>query len=185
MSIKIIATVGLCGSGKSVLSDYLEKQGFTRFYFGGITMEQIKKRGLEINEKNERQIREELRKQYGMAAYAILSLPKIEKAIQQGKKILIDGLYSFSEYKILKKRFSDSLSVIAVYTPKTLRYEHLKQRAIRPLTVQEAISRDLAEIENIEKGGPIALADYTLINDSTKEDLIQNLENILENEKII
>jgi len=185
MSTKIIATVGLCGAGKSVISDYLEKQGFIKVYFGGITIEEIKKRGLEVNEKNERLVREELRKLYGMDAYAILSLSKIEKAIHEGKNVLIDGLYSFTEYKILKKQFSDSLLVIATFTPRKLRYERLCQRPNRPLTRKEAISRDFAEIDNIEKGGPIALADYTLINHSSVSYLIKGLTKILKQEKIV
>ena len=31
---KIIAIVGMCGSGKSVASDYLESIGYKKVYFG-------------------------------------------------------------------------------------------------------------------------------------------------------
>ena len=50
---KIIAIVGMCGSGKSVVCDYYESLGFTKIYFGGVTLDKIKEEGLEINEKNE------------------------------------------------------------------------------------------------------------------------------------
>ena len=36
---------------------------------------------------------------------------------------------------------------------------------MRKLTKEEAAKRDYAEIENIEKGGPIAMADFTFINE--------------------
>jgi dephospho-CoA kinase len=169
----------MAGSGKSVAGERLEALGFAKVYFGGLTIEEVKRRGLEVNEKNERAVREELRRTHGMGAFAILSLPKIEEFLRQGKSVLIDGLYSFSEFKILGDKYGSELLILAVFTPRELRYERLACREIRSLTRAEAVSRDYAEIENIEKGGPIALADYTIINDGSKEKLIQQLAQIL------
>jgi dephospho-CoA kinase len=178
MTIDIIATVGMCGSGKSVAGQRLEQLGFVRVYFGGLTID-------EVNEKNERAVREEFRRAHGMGAFAVLSLPKIEELRLEGKRVLIDGLYSFAEYKILKEKYGGSLLVVAVFTPLRLRYERLRIREVRPLSPDEASSRDYAEIENIEKGGPIALADYTILNDGSPEELIRRLERILEDEKVL
>jgi dephospho-CoA kinase len=185
MTKKIIATVGMCGSGKSVAGERLERLGFAKVYFGGLTIEEVKRRGLAVNEKNERAVREELRRTHGMGAFALLSLPKIEDFLAGGKRVLIDGLYSFSEYKILKEKYGDSLLVIAVFTPRTIRYERLARREERPLTLAEAVSRDYSEIENIEKGGPIALADHTIVNAGLREELIRQLDQILKIEKIL
>jgi dephospho-CoA kinase len=185
MTKKIIASVGMCGSGKSVAGERLEKLGFVKVYFGGLTIEEVKHRGLEVNEKNERAVREELRRTHGMGAFALLSLPKIESVLAAGKRVLIDGLYSFSEYKILKEKFGNELLILAIFTPRELRYERLARREVRPLTRDEAVSRDTSEIENIEKGGPIALADYTIVNDGSREDLVGHLDRILKMEKVI
>jgi dephospho-CoA kinase len=185
MDRRIIATVGMCGSGKSVAGERLEQLGFARVYFGGLTIDEVRRRGLAVNEKNERAVREELRRTHGMGAFAVLSLPKIEALLREGKRVLIDGLYSFSEYKILKEKYGDGLLVIAVFTPRALRYERLARRAERPLGPAEAVSRDYAEIENIEKGGPIALADYTLVNDGTGEELVRRLDRVLRTEKVL
>lgn len=185
MTSTIVAIVGMCGSGKSVAGARLEELGFAKVYFGGLTIEEVKRRGLAVNEQNERAVREELRRTHGMGAFALLSLPKIEALLAAAKSVLIDGLYSFSEYKILKEKFGAELLVVALFTPRALRYERLACRDVRPLTLEEAVSRDYAEIENIEKGGPIALADYTLVNDGTREDLIQKLDRILQNAKTL
>ncbi|MBN2352914.1 MAG: hypothetical protein JXD23_10135 [Spirochaetales bacterium] len=185
MSIDIIATVGMCGSGKSVAGERLEGLGFAKVYFGGLTIGEVKRRGLDVNEKNERAVREELRRTHGMGAFAILSLPAIEFFLAGGRRVLIDGLYSFSEYKILKEKYGERLLVIAVFTPLSLRYERLSRREERPLTRAEAVSRDYSEIENIEKGGPIALADYTVVNGGTKEELVAGLNGILRRENVI
>lgn len=80
---KVIAIVGMCGSGKSIASDYFEKIGYEKVYFGGVTMDVLKEKNLEINPENEKRIREELRKQYGMGAFAKLLLSKIEELTKQ------------------------------------------------------------------------------------------------------
>jgi len=184
---KFIALVGMTGSGKSVIADELIRQGYKFFRFGQITIDILKEKNLEINEKNEKEIREGLRKEHGMAAYAIMNIPKIEKMLEKGN-VVGDGLYSWSEYKILKEKYKDKLIIISVYSPPNLRYERLENRKTkkedknvrnRPLTEEEARSRDEADIENIEKGGPIAMADYTLVNTGTIPDLLAQLKNVM------
>lgn len=178
---KIVCITGLCGAGKSVVSDFFVKSGFQYVRFGQITLDEIKNRGMEVNETNEKAIREEFRVKHGMAAYAILNLPKFDELIKKGS-VIADGLYSFEEYKVLKEHFGDQLEVITVYAPPKLRYQRLIERKIeagdtstrnRPLTMEEAMSRDFNEIEKLNKGGTIAMSDYTIIN--TKD--INFLEN--------
>ena len=175
---KIVAIVGMCGSGKSVASDYLVEKGWNKIYFGGVTMDELKKNNLEVNPENERMMREKLRREYGMAAYAILLLPKIRNSIEEHDTVL-DGLYSWDELVILRQEFGDDLKVIAVTADRTIRYNRLTTREVRPLTNEEALKRDVAEIENLAKGGPIALADYYILNNGTKEEYIERLEEII------
>ncbi len=176
----VIAVVGLCGSGKSIVCDYIEQKGYKKVYFGGIVIEEVKRRGLEVIEHNEKIVREELRKQYGMEAMAILSKSKIDEFLKNGNNVLIDGLYSMSEYKVLTGAYPNMIT-IAIFTPKSIRYKRLSERKIRPLSYEEAKKRDFAEIDNIEKGGPIAIADYTIINNSSVEYLRNEIEKILMN----
>ena len=104
--MKVVSIVGMAGAGKSEVSRVFEENGFTRIRFGDVTDEEVKKRGLELNEENERHIRELLRKQHGMAAYAELNLPKINLARKQSD-VVIDGLYSWEEYTFLEKYCGD------------------------------------------------------------------------------
>jgi dephospho-CoA kinase len=48
-----------------------------------------------------------------------------------------------------------------------------------PSTFAEAEQRDYAEIENVEKGGPIAIADYTIVNDGTRKGLFLAMDKLL------
>ena len=178
---KIIAIVGMCGVGKSVASEILESLDYKKVYFGGVTMEKLKEEGLEVNPVNEKMMRERLRSEYGMGAYAIILLPRI-KELAKDNNVVLDGLYSWDELKILKEELGSSLSVIAITADKNIRYDRLERREVRPLTNEEAKNRDIAEIENIAKAGPIAYADYYIDNnhdlDSYRVRLLEILEQI-------
>ena len=180
---KIIAIVGMCGSGKSVASDYLESIGYKKVYFGGVTMEKLRENNMEITPENEKYMREKLRSELGMAAYAKILLPRI-KEYAQNYDVVLDGLYSWDEYIILKDELKNNMQVIAIIADKDLRYDRLTRRDIRPLTNEEALKRDIAEIENLAKGGPIAMADYFLLNNSTKDIYIQKLKVVKNHEGI-
>ncbi len=173
---KIIAIVGMCGSGKSVASTYLEDIGFKKIYFGGVTMDKLKEEGLEVTPENEKMMRESLRKELGMGAYAIVLLPKIKK-IAKENYVVLDGLYSWDELKILQNEFE--ITTIAIVADKQLRYDRLSKRAERPFTKEEAIKRDITEIENIAKAGPIAYADYYIFNNGSIEEFHERLKQIL------
>ena len=88
----------------------------------------------------------------------------------------MDGLYTWSEYKFLKHEFPGQVVVIAIVTPKYLRYQRMAKRIERPMQPHEVDQRDWSEIENLEKGGPIAIADYFIINDGSLEQLHQKID---------
>ncbi len=176
--MKVVSVVGMTGAGKSEVSRVFEQNGFIRVRFGDVTDEEVKQRGLELNEANERNIRELLRQEHGMAAYARLNLPRIDSALEHSD-VVIDGLYSWEEYIFLKTYYEEAFWVVAVWTSPRRRHQRLTTRPERPLTVEEAGNRDRAEIENINKGGPIAMADFTIINESSIEDLRQEAERII------
>jgi len=182
----LVALVGMAGAGKSEVASVFIERGYTKIRFGDITEEEVNRRQLPLNEENERVVREGFRKEHGMAAFAILNLPKIDKAIAAGCKVVIDGLYSWEEYGVLKEYYGTDITILAVVTSPSTRYMRLRTRNHRPLTAEQAHSRDKSEIENINKGGPIAMADYAIINEHTLESLqckTQQMIDILEQEK--
>jgi len=180
MNDKIVAIVGMCGSGKSELTALFCADGFQSIHFGDVTQMEIKRRGMTVCEANERAIREEVRKEYGLGAYAILLLPEIEKAAEHSR-VVLDGLYSWSEYKYLREKLGDRLVILAMVTGAGVRKARLANRPVRPLTAAEVDSRDHSEIENLEKGGPIAIADYYIDNNGDFEALKAQYEALKKN----
>ena len=182
-SIKIIAVVGMSGSGRSVVVDYLTEKGFPKVYFGGMIYKEMKRRGIEITSdgESEKQFREMIRETEGKDWVVKQVIEETINLINAGqKRIVLDGLYSWTEYKILKKEFPGQLTVLAVVVPKALRHFRVGKRPERPFNTKEIQERDRSEVENLEKGGPIAMADYYVLNDDSVAKLHNDVDAILD-----
>ena len=99
------------------------------------------------------------------------------KAVEE-KDTVLDGLYSWDEYVYLKKSFPE-LILVCVCCDKKKRYERIAVRPFRPFNSEEIVTRDVSEIENLAKGGPIAYADYYILNNGDKDGVILRLVEIL------
>jgi len=172
---KIIALVGMPGVGKSVAGEFFRSKGIPILRFGDQTDIGLKEFGLEKNEKNERWYREKLRKELGMAAMAIKIHPRIEEQLKSNRCVVLDGLYSWEEYLYLREKYPE-LQLLCIYTSPTIRHQRLSVRKIRPLTIAESESRDIAELQNLNKGGPIAIADYLIKNENDEQAFYTELE---------
>ena len=178
---KLIAVVGMSGSGKGVITDYLEEKGWKKLYFGGITYKLMEEAGIERTPdgKSEKEFREKLRKEHGKECYAKFLEKDIREEITKGN-VVLDGLYSWYEYKYLIEKFP-YLKLICIIVDKDIRYDRVGKRADRAFDKDSIVYRDISEIENLYKGGPIAFADYFILNNSFKEDVINRLEYIVSN----
>lgn len=176
-NLKVLAFVGLAGSGKSTAVDFFAKKGYPKVYFGGVVLDAMKEAGIERTPENEKAFRKDFRAKYGKDVVANRIVKQIEELAAAGQhRVIADGIYSWTEYKVLKKAFPGELILVAIVAPRHLRYHRLSQRPIRPFTGTEAYERDQEEIEKLEKGGPIAIADYFVGNNGSVEEFEAKLE---------
>ena len=180
--VKILAIVGMSGSGKSVVVDHLTELGFPKVYFGGMIYKEMAKRGIERTPdgESEKHFREMIRETEGKDWVVRQVIEEAKSLIAAGqKRVVLDGLYTWTEYKILKKEFPGQMSVLAVVVDKAIRHKRVGKRPDRPFNTEEIQERDRSEIENLEKGGPIAMADYYLLNNSGVEELTAGVDEVL------
>lgn len=177
---KIIAIVGMPGAGKSEAAAYFKSKNIPVVRFGDLAEETLKQEGLSVTPDNERKVRERLRKELGMEAFAIKARPKIEALLSENEMVVLDGLYSWEEYVYLIKYFPDMV-LVHIYASPKVRYERLSKRAIRPLSPEQARVRDMAEIEHLHKAGPIVIADFLINNEKDIDSLNGELRIFLDN----
>lgn len=181
-NVKILAIVGMSGSGKSVIVDHLTSKGYPKVYFGGMIYKEMEKRGIERTEdgESEKKFREQIRKEEGKDWVVNQVIAETKDLIEAGqKRIILDGVYSWTEYKTLKHEFPKSLTVVAIVVDKKLRYDRVSKRPGRSFDGKAIRERDRSEIENLEKGGPIVAADYYILNNGTIEDAENAINKIL------
>lgn len=179
-NLKIIALVGLTGSGKSTAVSHFTDKGFPKIYLGGFAYDIMAERGIEKGEENEKKFRVAIREELGNDVYAKRAIDQVAHLSDAGQhRIIIDGIYSWDEYRTLKHEFPGEMTTVAVVAPKHLRYGWLENRhGDRPQTHEVSAARDYSEIENLNKGGPIAAADYFVLNDGSIERLYEQLDAI-------
>ena len=180
--VKILAIVGMSGSGKSVVVDHLTNLGLPKIYFGGMIYKEMEKRGIErtADGESEKHFREMIRETEGKDWVVRQVIESTKNLIAAGqKRIVLDGLYTWTEYKILKKEFPGQMTVLAVVVDKSIRHKRVAKRPERPFNAEEIQERDRSEIENVEKGGPIAMADYYLLNNGSVEELEKDVDEVL------
>jgi dephospho-CoA kinase len=176
----LLAVVGLAGAGKSTAIGFLSELLPTPvIHFGGVVLAEVRRRGLAITESNERQVREQIRGEYGMGAIAHLSSEAIRTQYGPDDVALVDGLYSYEEREVLIRETGRRVQLLAIHTTMSVRTARLGNRAFRPLTPQEVFERDLWEVRALDKATPIALADYHIVNSGPKPTLRSSVERFL------
>jgi dephospho-CoA kinase len=177
---EVLAVVGLAGSGKSEATRIVASEhGYEVVYFGGVVVEEVRRRGLEVDPANEKEVREDLRASEGMDAIARRSLPAIQAILERGGRVGVDGLYSAGELDVLRGSLAAPVVTLAVHAPRWLRKRRLAGRPVRPLTPEQVDSRDQLEVANRDQAPPIALADLHVVNDSTVDALRERLGEAL------
>ena len=174
---KILTFVGMPGSGVTAASSYVSEKGYPRVYFGGVIYDEMRKAGIEITPESQAEFRRRIRHEQGADVIVNKIIDQITRLKDAGQHLIVaDSVYSWTEYRALKRAFPSEVYVVAVLAPRRIRHRRLAQRPERPFTAKEATERDWSEIEDLEKGGPIAVADYFIINDSGLDKLYEQID---------
>lgn len=180
-NIKILAFVGMAGSGKTTAVNYLAEKGFPKIYSGGMLFDEMEKSGIELTPENQRSFREQIRRERGDDYIARLCAEQIHNLINAGQKqLVLDGPYTWPEYRFLKTEFPGAITVVAVVAPRKLRHNRLTKRPDRPFSELQSQQRDQSEIEGIEKAGPIAMADYYIDSTGNLDDFYAKIDEVAE-----
>lgn len=178
--MKVVSFAGMPGAGKTLAANFARERGYNVFRLGDLTDEELKKQGLERNEKNERTVREGLREQFGMAVYAIKVAEKIDKIVG-ADIIILDGVRSYEEYQYLEGKYEKDFVAISLLGSAETRHDRLENRQVRSLTKDECKSRDLSELEILNHGSTIAEGDYYIVNENLgKEEFKKKLYDLFD-----
>ena len=184
----ILGITGPLCAGTDTLAEILKKQhGFTFFSYSDILREEAKKRNIELTRKNLQDLGDELRKAEGRGVLSKRIIEKIELA--PNADYAIGNIRNPGEVEELRKKFGKNFILIKIDAPQKIRFQRLSQRRREkdPQTFEEFLKveeRDLG-INQGEHGqqhaAVFALADKTITNDSTIEELARKVSFLIQN----
>ncbi len=181
MSKLIVCLTGMPGAGKSTIATGLKEKGYEIINMGNEVRQEAKKRNLEPTGKNLGKLMLELREKNGPGAVAELIKPNISNS--KSDVIVIDGIRSNAEIKVLKKL--GVVKILSVHASTDTRFGFLTKRGRSddPQNRDNFEDRDSRELK-VGISTSIALADESISNNKlTKEELINHAYFIIQNWK--
>jgi dephospho-CoA kinase len=177
----IIGLTGRIAGGKGVISDFFKENRFEYLSLSQEVREEAQKRGMVQERKTLQDIGNLIRVEEGTAALA----KRIIKKIDTKKDYIIDGIRNAGEVEELRKKFKDKFILISIDADLDRRWRNAQNRGkiSDPKTFEEFIEADKRDFEeNVESGQQVkkcmSLADYSLLNDGTIEEIREELKII-------
>ena len=174
----IVCLTGMPGSGKSTIVSALKARGIEALNLGDGVRAEAKRRNLEPSGDNLGKLMLELREKNGPGAIAELLTERIKNS--ESKIIIIDGVRSTAEIKVLKN--IGTVKLLSIEASTATRYKFLSDRGRSddPKTREKFEERDNREL-GVGIGESIAKADETISNNSiTLHELTERAYKIIE-----
>ena len=166
----IIGITGTDGAGKGEVVNYLiDRHDFTHYSARALLTAETKRRGLAASRTNLRLVANDLRRQRGQDFIVKTALKKITD--DDTTNAVIESIRTLAEAKTLKERGG---LLIAVDAKQELRYRRIKKRqadsdhiSFAEFKQHEAIEMNDPDPTGMQKAAVIAMADYTITNNSS------------------
>jgi dephospho-CoA kinase len=173
----VLVIVGMPGAGKSLASSVMKARGMPVFVSGDIIRAEARKRKLKFTRKNLGELMLKIRKDEGMGAVAKRLVPLVEKA--SAEFVVYEGARSVEEVDELRRKYH--VVKIAIHASTEARFKRLQRRwrSDRPRGLADFAERDNREL-GVGIAKLIALADRTVENEDSKDDLKRRTRRVLQ-----
>jgi len=186
-----MVTIGLTGpmcSGKGEVAGILQTKGFEFTSLSDRIREKALEKGVELNRENLQNLGNELRKTMGNDILARLTLEKID----MNKSYIIDSIRNIEELRLLKTY--RNFHLLSLDSSPNIRFQRAKEKSksylgiiekeaetdedlIKSLAIDSGLNQDNSG-QNVREC--MTLADFTIQNDGSLDELKSNVEELLE-----
>lgn len=175
--MKVIAVVGMPGSGKGEFSTVAQELGIPVVVMGDVIRAEVSNQGLPPTDESMGIVARKLREQFGMAAIAHVCVPAIQR--QREKVVLVDGVRGDAEVTEFSQAFPE-FSLISIEAPLETRFARLSERGRSDdlMNIRELIARDEREC-SFGLGKAMGLASIRIDNNGTREEFKDKVREYL------
>lgn len=176
----IIGITGTNGAGKGTVVDYLKQKGFEHLSVRKYIEEEIARRGMPINRESMNIVGNDMRQKHGFDYWDKLILGDMTDT---GKNIVFESVRNLASAKRLK---GQGVVLWAVDADKQKRYERIVGRGsgTDQVTFEQFVAQEDKEMagtaeHDMNVFGVMQMADTTLTNNGTPEELYAQVEEAL------
>lgn len=170
----IIGITGTDGAGKGTVVDYLvTKKGFTHYSSRDLLLAEVVKAGIEPTRNELRLMGNKMRAEYGDDVIVQKALEHIET--DGVIHAVVESIRALAEAQTLK---SHGALLLAVDADLQVRYERVQNRRsekdkvdFETFVAQEELEKNDPDPHGMQKAKVMEMADYTIFNDGTLEEL--------------
>ncbi len=185
--MKVIGVVGLNGSGKDEVVKYLNaRYGVPLISIGDIVREIASQENIEPTRDNLDEITRRYFEQFGKGYFLKLVVEKIRH--NQWKFAGVSGIRSPEDVRIMREAFPEEFILVHVYiTDNTIRYERMRQRGSKRdgMTFTDFLNQDKVSEEIFQINEAIDMADYSIPNNGTLEDLHRQIDRLVVDRQLL
>jgi dephospho-CoA kinase len=176
--VRAIAFTGMPGAGKSVAVEVARDLALPVVRMGDLIWEEVRLRGLPLDNAHVGQVATELRQKEGPGVWAYRTLAKVREP--SPRRVVIDGVRSMAEVDVFRQELGEEFLLVAIHASPRTRLRRLleRHRADDVRDPKEFQARDAREL-SWGIGTVIALADVMLENESSMDDLLGHVRNLL------
>ena len=177
----IIGITGTDGAGKGTAVEYLKTRGFTHYSAREFIVAEIEQQELPIDRNQMRLTANELRRTFGND---VVIKKAYERAEHEGvQDVVIESLRATAEAVYLKAQGGILLAVDASVATRYSRVQERRsvsdQVTYEEFTAHEALEKNDPDPSGMQKAKVMEMADYTIMNDGTVEELEIEVEEFL------
>ena len=179
----IIGITGTDGAGKGTVVDYLMREkGFTHYSSRDSIQKEVERQGLPVTRNQLRITGNEMREEFGDD---IVVRHSLDRAFAEGKSsAVIESVRATAEAIFLK---SHNVVLLAVDADIALRFERVQSRrsstdgvTFEEFVAHEELEKNDTNPHGMQKAKVMEMADYTICNNGTLEELQSAVDIFLE-----
>lgn len=173
----IIGLTGTNGAGKGEAASFFMANGYAYISLSDIVREELQKENREVTRDNMIRMGNALRRRFSPDILARRAAAKI------AGKTVIDSIRNQKEVEFLRRQ--GSFILLSIDAPAGLRFERVKKRGREEsaASLEEFVAKEAEETSTDERKQQlrscIDMADRTIVNDGTLEELWKKLEEFL------
>lgn len=178
--MQIIGLIGLIGSGKDTVSEYIAgKYSYKMVGFGDIVREIATGLGRSHNRDDLQRTQRECRERYGEGYFGSLVVKKIRET--GWERVIINGIRIPPDVEAPKKAFGENMIVALVDARPEIRFERMKsrKRVGDPQTFEEFRRQEKNELKLFNFEGVLKYVERRIDNNGTLDGLHENADALV------